>query len=167
MQAVLDLAAEKAGWGKSLPAGQYRGIAFHNSFDSPFCDVIEISVRGGRRIKVHRVVRAIDCGLVVNPDQLDAQFQSGVTWGLTHAMYSQLNVKGGEIVQSNYNNYRLLRISQFPKYETHHVRNTNSPTGIGEPVFITLAPALMNAIFAATGKRIRSLPLKNHGFSLA
>ena len=167
MLAALNLAAEKSGWGNSLPAGRHRGIAFHNSFDSPFCDVIEISVRGGRRIKIHKITRAIDCGIIVNPDQLDSQFQSGVVWGLTMAMYSQLQVKNGAIVQSNFNNYRLLRIGQMPKFETHYVRNTESPSGIGEPVFHTIAPALTNAIFSATGRRIRSLPLKNHGFSLA
>ena len=124
-------------------------------------------MRGGRRIKIHKITRAIDCGIIVNPDQLDSQFQSGVVWGLTMAMYSQLQVKNGAIVQSNFNNYRLLRIGQMPKFETHYVRNTESPSGIGEPVFHTIAPALTNAIFSATGRRIRSLPLKNHGFSLA
>lgn len=167
MQAVLDLAAEKSGWGDKLPKGRFRGIAFHNSFDSPFADVIEISVRGGKRITVHRVVRAIDCGLVVNPDQWDSQMQSGVPWGLAHAMYSEHTVKNNEVVQSNYNTYKLPRISQMPKYEAYAVQNKNDPTGIGEPVFHTLTPALCNAIFAATGRRIRSLPLKNHGFSLA
>lgn len=167
MRAVLDLAAEKAGWGKSLPAGHFHGIAFHNSFDSPFCDVIEISVRGGRRITVHKITRAIDNGIIVNPDQWNAQMQSGVVWGLTLAMYSELNVNQGNIVQSNFNNYRILRIGQMPKFEAHAVRSTESPTGIGEPVFHTITPALCNAIFAATGRRIRSLPLKNHGFSLA
>jgi isoquinoline 1-oxidoreductase beta subunit len=167
MLAVLDLAAQKAGWGQPLPAGQFRGIAFHNSFESPFADVIEISVRGGRRLQVHRVVRAIDCGIVVNPDQVDAQFQSGLVWGLTKAMYSELTVKNGEVVQSNFHDYKVVRISQMPKFEVHAVKSEEAPSGIGEPVFHTVTPALVNAIFAATGKRIRSLPLAKHGFSLA
>jgi isoquinoline 1-oxidoreductase beta subunit len=167
MLAVLDLVAEKAGWGEPLPRGRFRGIAFHNSFDSPFADVIEISVRGGKRINIHRVVRAIDAGIVVNPDQFDSQFQSGLVWGLAMAMYSEHTVKNDAFVQTNFQDYRMPKISQMPEYETHFVQNKNDPTGIGEPVFITVAPALCNAIFAATGRRIRSLPLKNHGFSLA
>jgi isoquinoline 1-oxidoreductase beta subunit len=166
MLAVLDLAAEKAGWGKPLPSGVFRGIAFHNSFESPFCDVMEISVRGGRRVTIHRVVRAIDCGLKVNPDQIDAQMQSGLVWGLTMAMYSELTVNRGDIVQSNFHDYKLLRIDQMPKFEAHVVPSQESPSGIGEPVFHTVAPALANAIFAATGKRLRSLPLSKHGISL-
>ncbi len=167
MLATLELAAEKAGWGQSLPPGHHQGIAFHNSFDSPFCDVVEISVRGGKRIKIHKVTRAINCGLVVNPDQWHAQMQSGVVWGLTMAMYSELNVKNGDIVQNNFNNYRLLRISQMPKFEAYAVPSTESPSGIGEPVFHTIAPALANAFYKATGKRMRSMPFRNHGVSLA
>jgi CO/xanthine dehydrogenase Mo-binding subunit len=167
MLAVLDLAATKAGWGKSMPAGHFRGIAFHNSFESPFADVIEISVRGGRRVSIHKVTRAMDCGIVVNPDQVNAQFQSGLVWGLTMAMYSELTVAGGDIVQSNFHDYKLLRINQMPEWEAHVVKSEESPSGIGEPVFHTVAPALANAIFNATGKRLRSLPLARHGISLA
>jgi CO/xanthine dehydrogenase Mo-binding subunit len=167
MLAVLDLAATKAGWGKSMPAGHFRGIAFHNSFESPFADVIEISVRGGRRVSIHKVTRAMDCGIVVNPDQVNAQFQSGLVWGLTMAMYSELTVAGGDIVQSNFHDYKLLRINQMPEWEAHIVKSEESPSGIGEPVFHTVAPALANAIFNATGKRLRSLPLARHGISLA
>jgi len=167
MLAVLDLAATKAGWDKPAASGVFRGIAFHNSFESPFCDVIEITVRGGRRVNIQRVVRAMDCGLVVNPDQVQAQFQSGVTFGLTMAMYSELTVNRGDIVQSNFHDYKFLRINQMPKFEAYTVPSQESPSGIGEPVFHTIAPALANAIFAATGKRLRSLPLSKHGFSLA
>ena len=167
MLAVLELAAEKAGWGEPLSRGRHRGIAFHNSFDSPFCDVVELSVRGGRRVNIHRVVRAIDCGIVVNPDQWDSQMQSGLVWGLAHAFLSEHTVAQGNVVQSNFNTYKLPRISQMPEYEAYAVQNKNDPTGIGEPVFHTVAPAICNAIFAATGKRIRSLPLKKHGISLA
>ncbi len=166
MLAVLELVAEKAGWGEPLEKGRFRGIAFHNSFDSPFADVVEISVRGGRRVTIHRVVRAIDNGLIVNPDQWDAQMQAGVVWGIGHAALSEHTFKGAKMVQSNFNTYKLPRISQMPEYEAHAVQNQNDPTGIGEPVFISFTPALCNAIFAATGKRIRSLPLKNHGISL-
>ena len=124
-------------------------------------------MRGGRRIKVHKVTRALDCGIVVNPDQVEAQCQSGLVWGLTMAMYSEHLVRNAKLVESNFDNYRLLRISQMPEMSWHTVENTNSPTGIGEPVFHTVVPALVNALYAATGKRIRSVPLKNHGFSLA
>ena len=167
MLAVLELAAEKAGWGKKLPKGHYQGIAFHNSFDSPFADVIEISVRGGRRINIHRIVRAIDAGLVVNPDSFDSQMASGVVWGLMQAVYAEHTVKNNTIVEANFNTYKMPRISAMPEYEFHYVESQNDPTGIGEPVNHTIQPALTNAIFAATGKRIRSLPLKKHGFSLA
>jgi isoquinoline 1-oxidoreductase beta subunit len=167
MLAVLDLAAEKAGYGKKLPAGHFHGIAFHNSFESPFADVMEISVRGGRRVTIHKVTRAMDCGLIVNPDQVNAQFQSGLVWGLTMAMYSELTVDGGDIVQSNWHDYKVLKINQMPEFEAHVVKSEESPSGIGEPVFHTAAPALANAIFNATGKRLRSLPLSRHGMSLA
>lgn len=167
MLTVLDLAAEKSGWGKPLPKGHFHGMAYHNSFDTPFADVMEISVRGGRRISVHKVTRVLDCGINVNPDQISAQCQGGLVWGLTMAMYSEHTVKNAKLVQSNFDNYRLLRISQMPEYEVHTVPSKNSPTGIGEPVFHTVAPALVNALFAATGKRVRSLPLKRQGFSLA
>jgi isoquinoline 1-oxidoreductase beta subunit len=166
MLAVLDLAAQKAGYGKKLEKGHFHGIAFHNSFESPFADVIEISVRGGRAVTIHKVTRAMDCGLIVNPDQVDAQFQSGLVWGLTMAMYSELTVEGGDIVQSNWHDYKVLKINQMPKFEAHVVKTEESPSGIGEPVFHTVAPALANAIFNATGKRLRSLPLAKHGISL-
>jgi isoquinoline 1-oxidoreductase beta subunit len=167
MLAVLDLAIQKSGYGKALPKGHFHGIAFHNSFESPFADVMEISVRGGRRVTIHKVTRAMDCGLVVNPDQVDAQFQSGLVWGLTMAMYSELTVDGGDIVQSNWHDYKVLKINQMPEFEAHVVKSEESPSGIGEPVFHTAAPALANAIFNATGKRLRSLPLARHGISLA
>jgi len=167
MLAVLELAAEKAGWGKKLPKGHYQGIAFHNSFDSPFADVIEISVRGGRRINIHRIVRAIDAGIVVNPDSFDSQMASGVVWGLMQVVYAEHTVKNNTIVEANFNTYKMPRISAMPEYEFHYVESQNDPTGIGEPVNHTIQAALTNAIFAATGKRIRSLPLKKHGFSLA
>jgi len=167
MLATLELAAEKANWGGSLPKGHAHGIAFHNSFDSPWCDVVELSVRGGKRVNIHKITRAVDCGLVVNPDQFDAQVQAGVVWGLAHTFLTGHTVKAGELSQKNFDTYKLPRISQMAEYEVHTVPTKNDPTGIGEPVFHTMAPAITNAIFAATGKRIRSLPLNRHGMSLA
>ena len=167
MLATLELAAEKSGWGTPLVRGHHRGIAFHNSFDSPFCDVVELSVRGGRRVTIHKVTRAIDCGIVINPDSWDSQMASGLLQGLHHVFLAEHTVSQDKLVQSNFNTYKLPRISQMPEFEAHAVQNTNDPTGIGEPVFHTVAPAVCNAIFAATGKRLRSLPLKNHGMSLA
>jgi len=167
MLATLELAAEKANWGGSLPKGHAQGIAFHNSFDSPWCDVVELSVRGGKRVNIHKITRAVDCGLVVNPDQWDAQVQAGVVWGLAHTFSTGHTVKAGELAQKNFDTYKLPRIGQMSEYEVHAVETKNDPTGIGEPVFHTMAPAITNAIYAATGKRIRSLPLNKHGMSLA
>ncbi len=167
MQAVLDLAAEKSGWDEPPAKGHYRGIAFHHSFESPFADVVEISIRGGKRVTIHRIVRAVDCGIVVNPDQWDAQMQSGVVWGLAHAFLSEHTVRYAKLMQSNYDTYKLPRIGQMPPYEAYAVDSKNPPTGLGEPAFTTVTPAICNAIFAATGKRIRTLPLKKHGMSLA
>jgi isoquinoline 1-oxidoreductase beta subunit len=167
MLATLDLAAEKANWGGSLPKGHAQGIAFHNSFDSPWADVVTLSVRGGKRVNIHNIHRAVDCGLVVNPDQWDAQVQAGVVWGLAHTFTTGHSVNAGQLQEQNFDTYKLPRIGQMAPYEVHAVPTKNDPTGIGEPVFHTMAPAITNAIFAATGKRIRSLPLNKHGMSLA
>ena len=167
MLATLELAAEKANWGGSLPKGHAQGIAFHNSFDSPWCDVVELSVRGGKRVNIHKITRAVDCGLVVNPDQWDSQSQAGVVWGLAHTFSTGHTVRAGQLGEKNFDTYKLPRIGQMAEYETHAVQTKNDPSGIGEPVFHTMAPAITNAIFAATGKRIRSLPLNKHGMSLA
>jgi isoquinoline 1-oxidoreductase beta subunit len=156
--AALNLAAEKAGWGKPLPAGIFRGVAVHESFGSYVAEVAEVSVANGE-VKVHRVVCAIDCGLVVNPESLVAQMESGIAFGLSAALTGKISLKDGKIEQSNFNDYQVLRISQMPKVEVHIVPSTDKMGGAGEPATPPIAPAVTNAIFAATGKRIRTLPI--------
>ena len=119
------------------------------------------------QVNIHKITRAVDCGLVVNPDQWDAQVQAGVVWGLAHTFSTGHTVRAGQLGEKNFDTYKLPRIGQMSEYEVHAVPTKNDPTGIGEPVFHTMAPAITNAIFAATGKRIRSLPLNKHGMSLA
>lgn len=156
--AALNLAAEKAGWGKALPKGLYRGIAVHESFGSYVAHVAEVSVTKGA-VKVHRVVCAIDCGLSVNPDSLVAQMESSVAFGLGAALQSKISFKDGMVEQSNFHDYNVLRMADMPKVEVHIVPSTEKMGGVGEPGVPPLAPAVTNAIFAATGKRIRSLPI--------
>ncbi|WP_137719099.1 xanthine dehydrogenase family protein molybdopterin-binding subunit [Methylobacillus flagellatus] len=158
--AALNLAAEKAGWGSTLPAGRFRGIAVHESFGSYVAQVAEISIEEGA-VKVHRVVCAIDCGLVVNPDSLVAQMESSIAFGLGAALQSEISFKAGEVEQSNFHNYQVLRMSAMPVVEVHIVPSTDKMGGAGEPGVPPIAPAVTNAIFAATGKRIRSLPIGN------
>jgi len=156
--AALNLAAEKANWGKALPKGVFRGIAVHESFGSYVAQVAEISVNKGA-VKVHRVVCAIDCGLSVNPDSLVAQMESSVSYGLGAAMQSEITFKDGMVQQSNFNDYKVMRMADMPKVEVHIVPSTEKMGGVGEPAVPPIAPAVTNAIFAATGKRIRSLPI--------
>ncbi len=158
-RAVLDLAAEKAGWGKPLPAGVGRGIAVHMSFNSYCAQVIEASVDGGRVI-VHRAVVAFDCGRVVNPQLVAAQAESAVVFGLSAALKQQVTFKRGRAQETNFNSYKLVRMYECPVIETHIVPSTAEPSGIGEPGVPPVAAALANAIFAATGKRIRRLPIE-------
>ncbi|MCI0528794.1 MAG: molybdopterin-dependent oxidoreductase, partial [Nitrospira sp.] len=166
-QAVLDLVAEKSDWDKPLPAGRYRGLALHMSFETIVGQVVEISMVGDDKIKIHRVVVALDCGTVINPQQVEAQMQSGIAFGLTAAVMGENTLKDGRIVQSNFHDYEILHMAQMPPIEVYMVQNQEAPGGIGEPGVPPLAPALTNAISAATGKRIRTLPLSKHGFSLA
>lgn len=156
--AALNLAAEKAGWSSPLPAGVFRGLAVHESFGSYVAEVAEVSVVDGE-VKVHRVVCAIDCGLVVNPESLAAQMESGIVFGLSAALTGKISLKDGKIEQSNFNDYQVLRMSQMPKVEVHIVPSANKMGGAGEPATPPIAPAVTNAIFAATGKRIRTLPI--------
>jgi isoquinoline 1-oxidoreductase beta subunit len=157
--AVLDLAAGKAGWGTPLPAGVGRGIAVHESFDSVCAEVVEASVQGNR-VVVHRVVAAIHCGLAVNPGLVAAQVESAVIFGLSAALKQQITFQRGRVQETNFHTYRSLRMFECPVIETHIVPSTDDPTGVGEPGLPPVAPALCNAIFAATGKRIRSLPIE-------
>ena len=156
---VLELAATKGDWGRPLEAGRGRGIAVHYSFRTPVAHVAEVTVGKDGSIKVDRVVCAIDCGIPINPDIIRAQLEGGVAFGLSSILHERITIKAGAVEQSNLADYRLLRINEMPRVEVHIVKSTEPPTGIGEPVVPTVGPAVSNAIFAATGKRVRTLPL--------
>jgi isoquinoline 1-oxidoreductase beta subunit len=158
--AALNLAAEKADWNKPLPKGIFRGIAVHESFGSFVAQVAEVSVEKGA-VKVHRMVSAIDCGLAVNPDSLKAQMESSISFGLGAAMQSEITFKDGMVQQSNFHDYQVMRMGNMPKVEVYIVQSTEKMGGVGEPGLPPVAPAVTNAIFAATGKRIRTLPIAN------
>lgn len=158
--AALNLAAEKADWDKPLAKGVFRGIAVHESFGSFVGQVAEVSVNEGE-VKVHRIISAIDCGLAVNPDSLKAQMESSVSFGLGAALQSEITFKDGMVEQSNFNDYQVMRMGNMPKVEVYIVQSTEKMGGVGEPGLPPVAPAVTNAIFAATGKRIRTLPIGN------
>lgn len=157
---VLKLAAEKAGWGKPAPKGVFRGIAVHESFASYVAQVAEVSVGKDGWPKIHRIVCAIDCGQVVNPDTVKAQMESCIIFGLTAALYGEITLKNGRIEQRNFYDYKMLRMNESPRIETYIVPSTEKHGGVGEPGTPPTAPAVVNAIFAASGKRIRSLPIR-------
>jgi isoquinoline 1-oxidoreductase beta subunit len=158
--AVLDAAANKAGWAQSRP-DLFRGIALHPSHGSICAQVVEISVAGNDDLRVHRVVSAIDAGHVVNPLTVEQQTESAVVYGLTAALYGEISIKDGRVEQSNFHDCPMLRMAEMPRVETVIVPSTGSWGGVGEPALPPLAPALCNAIFAATARRIRTLPIKN------
>jgi isoquinoline 1-oxidoreductase beta subunit len=160
MLAVLDLAAQKANWGSALPAGRARGIATHFSFDSYVAQVAEVSVEKDGTVHVHRVVAAVDCGRAVNPDTVKAQLEGGIIFGLTAALKTEITLDKGRVQQRNFNDYPMLRMFEAPAIEVFIVPSTEHPTGVGEPGVPPVAPAVANAIFAATGKRVRRLPIK-------
>jgi isoquinoline 1-oxidoreductase beta subunit len=160
MRAVLELVAEKANWGKPLPKGIGRGIATHFSFDSYVAQVAEVSVEKDGTVRVHRMVCAVDCGRVVNPDTVKAQMEGGIVFGLTAALKDEITFENGRVKQSNFHNYPMLRINESPQIEVYIVPSTENPTGVGEPGVPPVAPAVANAIFAATGKRVRKLPIR-------
>jgi isoquinoline 1-oxidoreductase beta subunit len=154
---VLDLVAEKGNWG-TPQLGTHQGIAVHESFGTVVAEIAEIRIVGNA-VKVERVVCAVNCGIVVNPDQVYAQVESAVVFGLTAALRGKITIKDAAVEQSNFHDYPLLRMNEIPVVEVHVVQSTEKPTGIGEPGTPPIAPAVANAIFAATGSRLRSLPL--------
>jgi len=156
---VLELAAEKAGWGKPLEKGRARGIAVHHSFESYVAAVAEVSLERGKP-RVHKYTVAVDCGRVVNPDTVQAQVQGAVGFGLTAALYSAITLKDGRVEQSNFHDYKMLRLHEMPAVDVHIVPSDEPSTGIGEPGVPPIAPALCNALFVLTGKRIRRLPIR-------
>lgn len=158
-RAVLELAAQKAGWGTPLPAGRARGIAVAESFASFVAQVAEVSIEHGVP-RVHRVVCAVDCGMVVNPNIVAAQMESGIIFGLTAALKGEITLAKGRVQQSNFNDYPLLRIDEAPRIEVHIVSSTDPPGGVGEPGVPPIAPAVANALFALTGTPVRKLPIR-------
>jgi isoquinoline 1-oxidoreductase beta subunit len=158
---VLELAATRAGWGKPLPAGRARGIAVHESFGTFVAEVAEVSLNRDGSPRVHRVVCAVDCGMTVNPGIITRQVQSSVMYGLSAALYGRITIKDGAVEQSNFHDYKVVRINEAPRVEVHIVPSTDAPGGMGEPATPPLAPAVGNALFALTGKRLRTLPFSN------
>ncbi len=165
-QGVLKLAAEKADWGKPLPAGWARGVAVHESFSSYVAEVAEISLTDGR-LRVERVVCAVDCGVAVNPDVIRAQMEGGIGYGLGAILHNGITLKDGQVEQDNFPDYEPLRITEMPRVEVHIVPSTEAPTGVGEPGTPVIGPAVANAIFAATGKHPTDLPFTVSGIQLA
>ncbi len=157
---VLKTAAEKAGWGRPLPQGHALGLAMHASFESIVAQVAEVSLTPDAAIRVHRVVCALDCGQPVNPMGIEAQVQSGIAFGLGAALHSAITFREGRVQQSNFHDYRVLRIDEMPKVEVHIVKSSAKMGGIGEPGTPPIAPAVGNALFALTGQRLRSLPFR-------
>ncbi len=162
LKRVLEMAAKNSGWGRQLPEGHGLGIAMHYSFYTYVASVVEVSVIGGK-LKVHKIWTAADCGTVVNSDTVKAQLEGAAIFGMSLAYYGQITAEQGKIMQSNYHDYEMLRMHQAPEIQVEIVPSTDLPTGIGEPGVPVIAPAIINAIFAATGKRLKSLPLKAHG----
>ncbi|MCJ7467028.1 MAG: molybdopterin-dependent oxidoreductase [Maribacter sp.] len=158
---VLDLAVEKANWGTTLPPNWGRGISLHQSFGTIVAQVVEIEIIDDA-LKVHRVVCAADPGFAFHPDGFEAQMESGIVYGLTAALYGEITIENGAVVQSNFHDYQMVRMNESPKIETYIIQSDNWPGGGGEPSTPGIAPALSNAIFDATGQRIRELPIKNH-----
>jgi isoquinoline 1-oxidoreductase beta subunit len=157
---VLETVAEKSGWGTALPAGRARGIAVHESFGSFVAQVAEVSLDSEKRVRVHRVVCAVDCGDVINPNTVQAQMESGIVYGLSAALYGEITLEKGRVEQGNFDSYQVLRIDEMPSVETHIVTSGDPLGGIGEPGTPPIAPAVCNAIFTLTGKRVRKLPIK-------
>jgi isoquinoline 1-oxidoreductase beta subunit len=158
--AVLDAAARNAGWNSTPPTGQARGIALSLFAGTHIAEVADVSVSADGEVRVYRVVVAIDCGIVVNPDTVEAQTQSNIVYGLTAALYGQIGVDRGRVIQSNFHDYQMLRMAEMPEVEVHLIRTDNAPSGVGEAALPAVAPAVCNAIYAATGKRVRKLPIE-------
>jgi isoquinoline 1-oxidoreductase subunit beta len=158
-KAVLDLAAEKSGWGQPLPERVGRGVALQFVFATYMAHVAEVEVAKDGAVRVRRVVCAVDCGTVVNPDTVQAQIQSGIIFGATAALYGEITLKNGRVEQANFDTYQMLRMNEAPAIEVHIVKSAEPPGGVGEAGTSAIVPAIANAIFAATGMRLRKMPV--------
>jgi isoquinoline 1-oxidoreductase beta subunit len=159
-KAVLELAAEKSGWGKPLPAGRFRGIAVMDAFGSYLAQVTEVSVDARGAVRVHRIVCTVDTGWVINPDTIKAQMEGGIVYGLTAALKGEITIRNGRVEQRHFGDYQMLRHNEMPEIEVYIVPSTEAPGGIGEPSTALAAGSLVNAVAAATGRRIYALPIK-------
>jgi len=167
LRRAVQTAVDRSGWGRPLPAGEGRGIACHHSFDTFVAQVAEVAVGRRGRLSVKRVVCAVECGPVVNPDTVKAQMESGIVYGLSAALRGKITIRGGRVVEGNFDDYEPLRLDEMPEIEVHIVPSTEKIGGIGEPGLPPIAPAVVNAVFAATGRRVRRLPLAAEGFRRA
>jgi isoquinoline 1-oxidoreductase subunit beta len=158
-KAVLDLAAEKAGWGRPLPERVGRGVSLQFAFRNYMAQVAEVEVSRDGAVRVRRVVCAVDCGTVINPDTVRAQIQGAIMFGITAALHGEITLKNGRVEQANFDTYQMLRMNEAPAIEVYIVQSSEPPGGMGEPGTSAIVPAVTNAIFAATGKRLRKLPI--------
>jgi isoquinoline 1-oxidoreductase beta subunit len=158
-KAVLELAAQKAGWGQPLPPGAGRGVSLQFVFGTYMAQIAEVEVSKEGAVRVRRVVCVVDCGSAVNPDTVRAQVQGAVIFGISAALFGEVTLKGGRVEQTNFDTYQVLRIDEAPAIEVHIVQNSEPPGGMGEPGTSAIVPAIANAVFAATGKRLRKLPI--------
>ena len=165
--AVLNAVAERAGWGKPAEQGVHRGLAQHMGYGSYVAACAEVSVSAKNEVKIHRIIAATDCGHAVNPAQIERQIAGSFVYGLSALFYQECTIKDGRVEQTNFDSYDVMRISEMPKVESIIMPSGGFWGGVGEPTIFVAAPAVLNAIFAATGKRIRSFPLKNHDIKLA
>ncbi|MDX1604622.1 MAG: xanthine dehydrogenase family protein molybdopterin-binding subunit [Candidatus Competibacterales bacterium] len=163
---VLDRLVALGGWGRA-GEGRFQGLALHTSFETLVGQIVELSVTDDRRFRLHKVSCVLDCGVVINPDTIEAQIESSIVYGLTAALYGEITIADGAVEQGNFDDYPMLRLAQMPAVASEIIATGDRPGGIGEPALPPIAPALVNALFAATGQRIRSLPLRKHGFEPA
>ena len=159
--AVLNAVAEKGGWGKPAEKGVFRGLAQHMGYGSYVAACAEVSVNDAGTLKVHRIVAATDCGHAVNPAQIERQIEGSFAYGLGAAMFQEITIKGGKVVEENFDSYPILRMDDMPAVESIIAPTGGFWGGVGEPTIFVAAPAVLNAIFAATGKRVRNMPIKN------